>query len=84
MDGLQAPSLRTTNPHAVNEHLSKPIIQPRILSWFVHPSTVPPVPLGYIRDNRGGALVIGGKTDSHYTGHGESWWAKFTETVKLG
>ncbi len=28
--------------------------------------------------------MIGGKTGSHYTGHGESWWAKLTEIAALG
>jgi hypothetical protein len=68
----------------VNESLTKPIIQARYLYWFVHSSLVPPVSLGFIRDNRGGALVIGGKTGSHYTGHGESWWAKLSEIARLG
>ena len=68
----------------MNESHTKPIVEPRSLSWFVHPSGVPPVPLGYIRDNRGGALVIAGKTGSHYTGHGESWWAKLSEIAALG
>jgi hypothetical protein len=68
----------------MNESLTKPIIEPRSLCWFVHSALVPPVPLGYIRDNRGGALVIGGKTGSHYTAHGESWWAKLSEIARLG
>jgi hypothetical protein len=76
--------VRRRYPLIVNESLSKPIVEPRFLSWFVHPSAVPPVPLGYIRDNRGGAFVIGGKTGSHYTGHGESWWAKLSEIAALG
>jgi hypothetical protein len=68
----------------MHESLTKPIVEPRFVCWFVHPSAVPPVPLGYIRDNRGGALVIGGKTGSHYTGHGESWWAKLSNIAALG
>jgi hypothetical protein len=61
-----------------------PVTAPRILYWFVHPSTTPPTPLGFIRDNRNGALVIGGKTGSHYTGHRDTWWDKFREVVSLG
>jgi hypothetical protein len=68
----------------MNESFSKPLVEPRSLGWFVHPSAVPPVPLGYIRDDRGGAFVIGGKTGSHYTGHGESWWAKLADIAALG
>ena len=78
------PGVSRRYPLTVNESPSKPIVEPRFLCWFVHPSAVPPVPLGYIRDNRGGALVIGGKTGSHYTGHGDSWWAKLSEIAALG
>ena len=54
------------------------------LSWFSHsdPRKFPPV--GIIRDHKGGALVIGGPTGSHYTGHGESWEKKETWILGLG
>lgn len=61
-----------------------PVVEPRKLSWFVLASSVPPTPLGFIRDNRGGALIVGGATGSHYTGHGESWWDKLCEIGRLG
>ena|SRR5215204_2701729 len=76
--------VRRSYRHPVNDSLSKPMVEPRSVYWFVHPSAVPPIPLGYVRDNRGGALVIAGKTGSHYTGHGESWWAKLCEIAALG
>jgi hypothetical protein len=46
------------------------------IEWFVHPDTDPPCPLGIIRTHGGGALVIGGRTGSHMTGHGESYSKK--------
>jgi hypothetical protein len=61
-----------------------PVVEPRVIYWFVHSSTVPPTSLGYIRDNRNGAFVVGGKTGSHYTGHRDTWWDKFREVVSLG
>src|SRR5258706_12796720 len=47
--------------------------EPGIVYWFVHPSAVPPVPLGFIRTNGRGALLIGGLTGSHMTGHKDTW-----------
>jgi hypothetical protein len=52
------------------------LVEPGLLRWFVDPSTTPPTPVGYIRDHSGGALVIGGTTGSHMTGHAETWWDK--------
>jgi hypothetical protein len=60
------------------------IVEPRILYWFVHPSTVPPTALGFIRDNSRGALLIGGLTGSHYTGHKDTWWVKFRGIISDG
>jgi len=31
-----------------------------------------------------GARVIGGKTGSHGTGHGENYWDKIAEVIKMG
>jgi hypothetical protein len=50
--------------------------------WFVHQRDS--TPLGFIRMKDGGALVVGGKTGSHVTGHGESYWKKITEIIALG
>ena len=52
------------------------------IHWFVHERDG--TPLGFIRLTKGGAFVIGGKTGSHLTGHGESYWKKITEIVALG
>ena len=59
-------------------------VEPGILYWFVHPSTVPPTPLGFIRNNRGGALLIAGLTGSHCTGHKDTWWDKFQLLIADG
>ena len=72
------------NTRTVKTPSLSPVLEPRIVYWFVHASTVPQIPLGFVRDNRGGALVIGGKTGSHYTGHRDTWWDKFREVVLLG
>jgi hypothetical protein len=68
----------------MHESLTKPIVEPRVICWFIDSAAIPPIPLAFVRDNRGGALVIGGKTGSHYTGHGESWWAKLSKIAALG
>ena len=60
------------------------LVEPQKLCWFVHLGFAPPTPLGFVRDTRGGALVIGGRTGSHCTGHGESWWEKLCEIASLG
>ena len=54
------------------------------LYWLVHLESTPPVTLGFVRDKRGGAFIIGGKTGSHATGHGESYWKKLKETIAMG
>jgi hypothetical protein len=58
--------------------------EPRIVYWFVHPSTVPPTPLGFIRTNGRGALLIGGLTGSHMTGHKDTWQDKFRLLISDG
>jgi hypothetical protein len=54
------------------------------IEWFVHPETDPPCPLGFLRDSRDGALIIGGQTGTHMTGHGERATAKMNEILSLG
>ncbi|MGI8602324.1 MAG: hypothetical protein ACR2OZ_04925 [Verrucomicrobiales bacterium] len=52
--------------------------------WFVHLGFEPPLPLKLERTDGFGARVIGGKTGSHLTGHGETYWDKVVEVVKMG
>jgi len=52
------------------------------IHWFVHERDK--TCLGFIRTAKGGALVIGGRTGSHFTGHGESYWKKLTEIISMG
>jgi hypothetical protein len=39
---------------------------------------------GFIRTSKGGALVIGGETGTHFTGHGERWDKKWQQLVSRG
>src|ERR1041385_1542417 len=66
---------------AHREKADAAIVEPRKLCWLVDASSTP---LGFIRDNRGGAFIVGGATGSHYTGHGESWWDKLCKIGRLG
>lgn len=52
--------------------------------WFVHLGYDPPLPLRFQRIANLGAKVTGGKTGSHETGHGESYWDKLAEIIRLG
>lgn len=52
--------------------------------WFVHFGFEPPLPLKIERTGDMGARVIGGTTGSHRTGHGENYWDKIAEVIKLG
>jgi hypothetical protein len=52
--------------------------------WMIHPGYSPPLPLLFRRRGRIGAEVIGGKTGSHQTGHGEAYWHKLIELFNLG
>jgi hypothetical protein len=52
--------------------------------WFVHLGYDPPLPLRLQRTSGFGAEVVGGKTGSHVIGHGETYWDKLTEIIKLG
>jgi hypothetical protein len=54
------------------------------IQWLIYPAREPLIALGFVRVNKGGALIIGGKTGTHFTGHGESYWKKFTEIISLG
>lgn len=51
---------------------------------FVHLGYSPPLPLLFRRISAKGAMVIGGKTGSHRTGHSETYWDKLKEIIKLG
>ena len=42
------------------------------------------MPLKIERTSDLGARVIGGKAGSHRTGHGENYWEKVVEVIKLG
>lgn len=52
--------------------------------WFVHLQYEPPLPLCLRRIGEVGAHVDGGKTGPHSTGHGETYWDKLVEIIKLG
>jgi hypothetical protein len=52
------------------------------IHWFIH--ELDKTPTGLIRMRNGGALIIGGKTGTHLTGHGESYWAKIKELISHG
>ncbi|NCC49582.1 MAG: hypothetical protein EOM20_00050 [Spartobacteria bacterium] len=52
--------------------------------WFVHSQYEPPMPLCLQRREGLGAHIDGGKTGPHSTGHGETYWDAFRETVQLG
>jgi hypothetical protein len=50
---------------------------------LIHLGFDPPIPVRFSR--RGiGATVEGGRSGSHSTGHGESYWSKFKEIIDLG
>ena len=50
------------------------------LIWFIH-SRETSISLGFIRTSNNGATIIGGKTGTHKTGHGESYWDKMKEII---
>ena len=52
------------------------------IHWFIHEQDQ--TPLGFARLRNGGALILGGKTGSHLSGHVESYWKKFKEVINLG
>ena len=66
--------------------MTEEMMNPEIgkLYWFVHLDSTPPVPLGFVRGARDNAFIIGGKTGSHGTGHGESYWQKLKEVIAMG
>jgi hypothetical protein len=52
------------------------------LIWFIHGRDTT-ISLAFIRMPNNGAIVIRGKTGSHKTGHGESYWDKMKEIISL-
>lgn len=52
--------------------------------WFVHPGYEPPLPVKVEILSNHATRVIGGKSGSHMTGHGESYWDKIRELIRLG
>ena len=40
--------------------------------------------LAFVRTSKGGALIIGGSTGTHFTGHGESWKKKLEMVLTEG
>lgn len=52
--------------------------------WFVHLSYEPPLPLKVEVLSNHSAKVTGGKSGSHITGHGETYWSKVAEAIRLG
>lgn len=42
------------------------------------------ITLGFLRDQRGGCLIINGPTGSHYSGHAESWKEKYNYYLREG
>lgn len=50
--------------------------------WLVHEKSQ--LPVGFVRLLNNGALVLGGKSGTHFTGHGESYWQKFKELISWG
>ncbi len=50
---------------------------------LIHPGFDPPVPIRFSRHGSG-ASIEGGRTGSHQTGHGETYWSKFKEVIDLG
>jgi len=60
------------------------MIVPEKKIWFVHLGYEPPLPLKVEILANHSARVIGGKSGSHMTGHGESYWDKIVEIIRLG
>lgn len=52
--------------------------------WFVHLRYDPPLPLKITREDGRSARVVGGKSGSHRTGHGETYWDKIVEIIGQG
>jgi hypothetical protein len=65
----------------VTSQINKPLLEIHVIYWFVHPSTVPPKALGFLRDNEGRAFILGGLTGSHWGDHEETWWKQFQKFV---
>jgi hypothetical protein len=70
--------------NSVTPQINKPLLEIHVIYWFVHPSTVPPKALGFLRDNEERAFIIGGLTGSHWGDHEETWWKQFQKVVWEG
>ena len=55
-----------------------------VIYWFVDSKNPKKYPLGIIRTYTFGTMILGGKTGSHFTGHGETWQMKLSEVSSLG
>lgn len=53
-------------------------------TWFVHLGYSPPLPLKLEIKPDHSAKVIGGTSGTHATGHGENYWDKIAEVIRLG
>ena len=73
-------SSSSLNPTATS--LDSPL-EPERIYYFIHPRA-PIATLAFIRERAGGARILGGRSGSHRTGHGESWWDAFSKIVALG
>ena len=54
------------------------------ICWLTQNKEETPSVIGFVRDHRGGAYIIGGSTGSHFTGHGEKWESKWDKYMKEG
>lgn len=70
--------------NTVTSQINKPLLEMHVIYWFVHPSTVPPKAVGFLRDNEGRAFIIGGLTGSHWGAHEDTWWKQFQKIVWEG
>jgi hypothetical protein len=52
--------------------------------WLVHPGYEPALPMKIEILPGHAARITGGKTGSHMTGHGETYWDKIVEVIRLG
>jgi hypothetical protein len=52
--------------------------------WFVHPGYTPPWPLKIEVLPNHAARVTGYKFGSYVTGHGEHYWDKISEVIRMG
>ena len=62
----------------------KPLLEPRVIYWFVHPSTKPPTPLGFLRVGKGSCIIIGGLTGLVGSGDEDVWWNRLNWVLSSG